>query len=407
MGRRLDIGVYGARGIPSTYSGYETFLGALLPELAARGHVVTMYCRSGEVPKMSTYRGVRCVHLPAIHSKQLSTLSHGLLAAARSAVKRHDVVLVVNVANAASAFLLRAVGGRVVLNTDGQEWLRGKWGPVGRKVFLLSARLARWSSNGLVSDCPAMRDVYRARFGSDSTVIPYCWTELQPVRTGATFDRLAIRPHQYFVVGGRLVPENNIVEIAEAYLAGDIAQPLVVLGAGAGRSPVTDGLRRLAVADERLVLAGHIDDRSVFAGLIAEATAYLHGHSVGGINPSLLEAMGCGARIVSLDTPFNREALGSAGDYFDQAADLVPLLQAMSDDPSRSEQLRKDAHSRARKQFALSDVASAYEELLLDVADSGKSLGRRISTRWDGQALRVFNEIAPSSEPTESSQTAS
>ena len=125
----LNIGVFGARGIPSTYSGYETFLTTLLPELVARGHRVTMYCRRGETEGDDHYLGVDRVILPAIPGKQFSTLSHGAVASLRSRIARHDVVLTVNVANAAFCALHRYTGRPIVLNTDGQEWLRGKWGP--------------------------------------------------------------------------------------------------------------------------------------------------------------------------------------------------------------------------------------------------------------------------------------
>src|SRR4051794_12148406 len=149
----LDIGVYGARGIPSTYSGYETFLTELLPALVDRGHRVTMYCRRGEVPPCREYLGVELIHLPAVRSKSLSTITHGFVAAAASRKRNHDVVLVVNVANAAACAIGTLTGQRVVLNTDGQEWLRGKWGRLARGVFKTSARASRFCATGLISDC--------------------------------------------------------------------------------------------------------------------------------------------------------------------------------------------------------------------------------------------------------------
>ena len=146
-GRSLDIGVYGARGVPSTYSGYETFLTLLLPELAANGDRVTIYCRSGEDFDASDWNGVHRTVLPAIPGKNTSTLSHGLVAAVAARAARHDVVLVVNVANAAFCALGRYTGQPVVLNVDGQEWLRGKWGTTARRIFHSSARIAKWCAN--------------------------------------------------------------------------------------------------------------------------------------------------------------------------------------------------------------------------------------------------------------------
>lgn len=382
-GESLDIGVFGARGIPSTYSGYETFLTVLLPDLAARGHRVTMYCRAGEVESSGSYRGVRRVVLPSVRSKQLSTLTHGFVAAARTAGARHDVLLVVNVANAGACLASRMLGSRVVLNTDGQEWLRSKWGRVARGVFLASAHLARWSATALVSDSVAMRDIYRTRFGAESTVIPYCWTEIEPAPVEDLMG-YGVERRKYFVIAGRLNPENNADAIAAAYLETDLPFPLVVLGKANYASPVSRRLEELAGTDSRLVVAGHVDNRRDYALLVCESLAYLHGHSVGGINPSLLEAMGCGARVVALDTPFNREALGDGGDYFSEpSTDLGAALDRVVDEPEKLNQARRDeAGARARTRFSRPAVIDAYERLLTSVARRDRRPVAPMPTRW-------------------------
>lgn len=378
----LDIGVFGPRGIPSTYSGYETFLTVLLPELVARGHRVTMYCRRGEVERHATYRGVRCVHLPALATKQLSTLSHGWISAACARFAHHDVVFVLNVANAPACLVARALGERIVLNTDGQEWRRSKWGVLGRAVFLGSAHLARWAASGLVSDSVGMEDIYRSRFKCSSTVIPYCWTGLEPAPPSALAE-LGVQAREFFVVAGRLNPENNIDAIATAYLRHDLPLPLVVLGTANYRSPVTRRLRAMADDDPRLIVAGHLADRGLFARALADSVAYLHGHSVGGINPSLVEAMGCGARIVALDTVFNREALGDTGDYFADPAGLGPVLTRVSaETQAAGEAKRQAASARARSRFSLKAVADAHEALFTAVAGGPVWSHSDVATEW-------------------------
>lgn len=380
----LDIGVFGARGIPSTYSGYETFLTVMLPELVARGHRVTMYCRRGEVEPVSSYLGVRCVDLPSVRSKQLSTVTHGYLAAARAAAARHDVLLVVNVGNAGACLMSRLLGSRVVLNTDGQEWNRLKWGRVARSVFLASAHLARHSAAALVADSAAMQDIYRRRFGAESTVIPYCWTEIEPAPTEelATF---GLESRKYFLVAGRLTPENNADAIAEAYVATDLPYPLLVLGTANYRSPVSRRLAELERRDSRIVVGGHIGDRNQFALVLRESLGYIHGHSVGGINPVLIEAMGCGARILALDTPFNREALGDCGDYFSEpASDLAAALdRIVSESRTANEVSRRQARRRAHGRFSREEVADAYELLMASAARRDRRSGSSMPTLWD------------------------
>lgn len=394
MVEHVDIGVFGARGIPSTYSGYETFLTVLLPELVARGHRVTMYCRSGEVEDAPSFKGVNKVFLPAIASKQLSTLSHGALAALAARGARHDAVLAVNVANAAFCLASRLTGQRTVLNTDGQEWLRGKWGRAGQAYFRNSARIARWSASALVADSVGMQDIYRGQFGADSTVIPYCWTEIDHDERLGALEDLGVEPYGYNLIAGRLVPENNIQRVAQAFVDSGARTPLVVLGAANYDSPVVGDLRRLAESCPRLILGGHVGDRAAYATLVRLAGTYFHTHSVGGINPSLLEAMGCGARIVALETVFNREALGEAGEYFSDFGLELPALMRRLDTSGLEPRLRDLARARARSRFGLDEVCDAYEELLLGVARRPRKAKTALQTRWESE-----ESVAPIPKP--------
>lgn len=360
---RLDIGVYGARGIPSTYGGYETFLTVMLPELARRGHRVTAYCRRGHLESAEPFEGVNRVVLPAIGSHYLETLSHGAPASLVARLRCHDVVLVVNLANAPFCMLARATGQRIVLNLDGQEWLRGKWGPPARGYWLLCARLARWAAPALVADCQAMSDIYRDRFSARTSVIPYCWTGLKSAEDPlAVLEKFSVEPYRYFVVAARLNPENNVAEIAEAYVRTDARYPLLVLGAANYASPVRAAIEALSARHPSLRIGGHVADRAAFATLVSHAAAYLHGHSVGGINPSLIEAMGCGANIMALATPFNREALGSTGTYFRDFHQLEKLLSAAQEAPAEMS-CRSEAQQRAREVFSVDAVVEAYENL--------------------------------------------
>lgn len=382
-GARLDVGVFGIRGIPSTYGGYETFLTVFLPQLAARGHRVTLYCRRGHC-EGGDYEGVSRVVLPVMESKQFGTLSHGAVSAIRARLAGHDVVLTFNVANAVFGLFLRASGQRVVMNTDGQEWLRGKWGRLSRAYFRYSAKVARLSAS-LVTDSMAMRDVYKQQFGARSTVIPYCWTEIAGGDRGDILSSLGLEPERYLLVAGRLVPENNIDRVARAYVGSSLELPLLVLGTANYNSPVERSLRKLAARDPRIKLGGHLKDRVGYAALVRNSAAYVHAHSAGGINPSLLEAMGCGARILALATPFNREALGEAGSYFDDFATELPgrLREIEASSPTETRAYRDAAEARALHLFSLTAVTDAYEALLLEVRRCRPWSQVVVPTSWD------------------------
>jgi len=385
--RSLNIGVFGARAIPSTYSGYETFLTTLLPALAERGHQVTMYCRTAEVEDGTPYLGVKRVLLPAIAGKQLNTLSHGLLASVRSRLARHDVVLVVNVANALYCALNKYTGQRVILNTDGQEWLRGKWGRVAKWYFRFAARMARYGATALVSDCASMAELYRDDFAAASTVIPYCFPTGETGRPTDAPERLGVTRGRYFIIAGRLNPENNIDVIAQAYSESDLSQPLLVLGTANYNSPVSERLERLTGRDQRIRLVGHVEDRAEFLDLVGSATCYIHGHSVGGMNPSLVEAMHAGALVVALDTQFNRETVGDAGRFFGPGAnggdDVVEVLRSSCQMPAHEAQaLRELAAKRVAELYNVEDVVAAYEALLVASTEGSSRTPLVLQTRW-------------------------
>ncbi len=367
--RPLSIGVFGVRGIPSTYSGYETFATVFLPELASRGHDVTLYVRGGE-REQPDYRGVHRIGLPTWKTKQLDTISHGIVAA-REVKKRadHDVVLAFNVANALMLAPLTRSGTPTVLNVDGQEWLRDKWGWLGKQAFRRSASISKRCATSLVTDCHAMRKIYLRRFDAESVVIPYCWTDLlaapEDHRTAAAvLESYGLSDRGYVVAGGRMVPENNIGSIVSSLVRSDLDLDIAVLGTANYDSPVVAEIREHAALDSRVKILGHISDRYDFATLLCHAAAYMHGHSVGGINPSLVEAMGAGAQICAYDTPFNREALGDTGSYFtdpNQAIQQAGPLQRPDDDWER---FRDEAKKRVHEVFSLDRITTLYEEAL-------------------------------------------
>jgi glycosyltransferase involved in cell wall biosynthesis len=385
----MDIGVFGARGIPSTYSGYETFLTELLPELVRRGHRVTMYCRSASDGSGRTYRGVELVRLPSVETKRLSTLSHGVVAATVARFRRHDVLLVVNVANAPYCALLRLSSQRVVMNTDGQEWLRGKWGRSAKRYFRWCANVANLGSSALISDCRAMQQVYEREFGAPSSVIPYPAMPSSDLDPMNALNELGLEPERYVVVAARLNPVKIVDRIVEAFARTALDVPLVVLGAANYASEVVPRVEAFARRDDRIRFVGHVAERAAFGAILRHALAYVHGHSVGGINPSLVEAMSVGALVVALDTTFNSEALDGAGLLFCfEGHGLERTLEAVASLPDETaRRLRASAVDRATTTYSLTAVADAYEDLLTRVTLLRSAWQRAsIETAWENPA---------------------
>ena len=363
---RLRIAMIGTRGVPARYGGFETAVEEVGARLVERGHQVTVYCRrvEGEEP-LASHKGMDLVHLPALRRRSLETLSHTALSVAHLAAHPVDAALVFNAANAPLLPGVRARGIPVATHVDGLEWKRAKWGRGGQAYYRRAEGLAvRWS-DALIADAVGIQDYYRERFDADTDLITYG----APVITGggdpARLVELGLEPRGYHLVVARFEPENHVDVIVEGYCASRATRPLVVVGSAPYSDAYTERVRSLA--DGRVRLLGGVWDQDLLDQLYAGSLSYLHGHSVGGTNPSLLRAIGASAAVTAFDVSFNREVVGVAGRYFSGPDDVAALVEEAEADPAATADRGRAAGLRA----ALYDwdrVADGYERLCLRLA---------------------------------------
>ncbi|SNR52098.1 Glycosyltransferase involved in cell wall bisynthesis [Haloechinothrix alba] len=370
----------GTRGVPARYGGFETCVEEVGRRLASAGHEVTVYCRGSASPGCTAardgdYLGMHLVHLPAVRHKALETLSHTALSTAHSARRGPDAAFVFNAANAPLLPVLRACRVPVATHVDGLEWKRGKWGRAGRRYYRLAESLAvRWS-DALIADARGIQEYYMDRFGASSEYIAYG----APVLDGVGSSRLAeygLRAGEYHLVVARFEPENHVHLAVEGYRAGGCRFPLVVVGSAPYAGEYVARLTRLAAGDESVRFLGGVWDQELLDELYANALTYIHGHSVGGTNPSLLRAIGAGTVTLAYDVGFNREVLGQRGQYFaapDELARLCTRTEAA--DPAviaeRGRALRAEA-----ARYDWDEVAGAYETLAGRLARHSRSESR-------------------------------
>ncbi len=364
------LGLYGMPMKKLHFTGFETGFGEIAPRLAEAGHEIVIYCRRGsypEVMRLPSYRGVRLVYVPSPGGKNFSGLISTLFAVAHAlAAGRYDIFFFVNVGMGHHAALCRAFGKKVVMNVDGLDWTRAKWGPIARWYFFSAARSAVRFCTELVTDAEAMRVFYLQRFNKETTMIAY-GAYVESSRNPELIAPFGVERDGYYLIASRLIPENHADLIARAFLRSGSSKKLVIAGGANYDSPFHRELRGLA--GEKIILAGHIDDQDVIRELHCNCFAYLHGHSVGGTNPSLLKAMGYGNCILALDTVFNREVLADGGVFFprDEAA-LASEIQALEASPARVEELRRMGPERIRKNYTWKKIAGQYDALFREVA---------------------------------------
>jgi glycosyltransferase involved in cell wall biosynthesis len=356
--RPLRIAILGTRGVPANYGGFETFAEQLGSRLAARGHLVTVYGRSAYVRRdVTSYRGMRIVRLPAPRSKHLETVVHTLFSAFHALVRRWDVVYVCNSANVPAAILLWLARKRVVLNVDGLEWQRKKWGAAGRAYYRACARVAAWLPVHVVTDARVIQRYYHETYGRETDYFAY-GTDLDPVADDGTLGRLGLEPGNYVLYVSRLEPENNAHVVIEAYRLVRADVPLAIVGDAPYASEYIASLKR--TDDPRVRFLGAIYGHG-YQVLRSHAAAYVQATEVGGTHPALVEAMGFGNAIVANDVPEHRETLGDAGLYYRDARQLAEALDAVLGDAETSASLRDRAHGRARDTYSWDAIAAEYE----------------------------------------------
>ncbi|WP_405395230.1 DUF1972 domain-containing protein [Microbispora hainanensis] len=361
----MQIAMIGTRGVPARYGGFETAVEEIGRRLVQAGHEVRVYCRSGET-RMREYQGMRLVHLPAVRHKVLETLSHTALSVGHLLGRRTDVALVFNAANAPLLPLVRAARIPVATHVDGLEWKRAKWNGAGRKYYLLAERLSvRWSQ-AIIADARAIQDYYWERYKAPSVMIPY-GAPIQERTDEEILREAGYEPGRYHLVVARFEPENHVDLIVEGYTRSAAEHPLIVVGSAPYAAEYTRKIESLAEKDPRVRLVGGVWDQRLLDALYAGCSSYLHGHSVGGTNPSLLRAMGAGAPVIAYDVVFNREVLDDTGAFFADAEALAKTLE--SAEKRRDQEVARGAaaRERARTLYTWDDVAARYERLCLDL----------------------------------------
>ena len=364
----MKIAILGTRGIPSGYSGYEQFAEELGVRLIERGHDVTVYCRAPLFrDRPPTYRGIRLVYLPSVETRSLSTYSAMAIASLHASFRDYDVIVACNVATSPFCLLPKLGGKRIVINVDGLEWLRPKWGGLARRLFKLSARLSKHVADVLVTDAEAMRQRYAEEFGAESVFIAY-GASIGVSEHPEVLDTYGLSARNYLLTASRLVPDNNPDLIIEAFSGVRTDMVLAMAGGVPYASPFVERLKH--AAGERVKLLGHIDDADRIKELHCNAYAYVHGHEFGGTNPALLKALGFGNCVLALDTPFNREVLvGGYGVLFKKDVnDLREHLQAIVDQPERQAAMARRAPDRIREAYTWERITDQYEALFASLA---------------------------------------
>lgn len=355
---RPRLAILGSRGIPAAFGGFETFAEQLAVHLVQLGWEVTVFCETTQAYRLREYKGVQLRYVPTPRLVGIRSLwfdSIGVLLALRG----YDTVYMLGY-HAAFIFVLpHLLNSNFWVNMDGLEWRRTKWSPIVRRYLKSMEFVALRLAPHIVADAHGiaehLRDVYPASHSKIHVIAYGTFPVSHPPDPGTL--PFPLLPGRYYLVVCRFEPENHVLEIIRGFLQSKSPYRLVLVGDDTVCTPYVRALRKLSSDTVRFL--GTIFDRDALTALRYHCRAYLHGHSVGGTNPSLLESMACANVILAHDNPFNREVTSNLCFYFGNSHDISTLIQHLEreGDPSG---IGMQLARRAANHYDWRDIAEAY-----------------------------------------------
>ena len=354
----------GIRGIPAAHGGFETFAERLAPYLVEEGWEVAVYCQEDGTRSSvweDTWNGVNLIHFPIKQEGPVSTVIFDWKSTLHAA-RQNDLILTLGYDTAVFCALYRIKGLLNLINMDGIEWRRQKWGKIAKLWYWINEWAGSTLGNHLVADHPQIKQhLMRAAPASKITTIPYGADRIDSADE-SILGEYGIRAGNYAILIARTEPENSILEVVKAWSRRQRGKKLVVLGKYDPVNPFDSAV--MDAASDEVMFVGAIYESDKVAALRYFACLYVHGHQVGGTNPSLVEALGAGNPVLAHDNRFNRWVAGDGAAYFDGEESCDAELNDLLDNEQRLGQMREVSLARYQADFTWDHVLGDYRTLL-------------------------------------------
>ncbi len=370
MGKTMKIALIGTRGIPASYSGFETFYENLAVRLVKRGHEVTTYNRRGYNPSISNYKGVRIVTLPSIKTKHLETISHTFISAIHAIKQKHDIYYFCIAGNSPIALITRMLGNRVVLNVDGSDAEREKWGSFARTYIRFSEKLAAISPMVIIADSRAIKKRYLEYFGRKTVFIPYGanpWPREREKANTHLLKKFGLETDGYILFVSRMTPENRADLLIKAFKKAKTNLKLVLVGDAPYVDDYKAYLNKLCENDARIIRTGYLwkDD---YRQISCHCRFFVLPSTIDGTRPVLLDQMAFGNCVLVANSPAQIEVVRNCGAYFDRQNpedSLKSKIEELSNNYDLISRYRKMAFRRVQNRYSWERITTQYEKLFL------------------------------------------
>lgn len=360
------LNILGIRGIPAAHGGFETFAAHFAPFMRDNGWKVTVYCQeersnNGSMRWEDEWEGIRRIHFATHSSGVLATIEFDFRSVI-DVLRKPGIDLVLGYNTAVFTVIQRLAGRKLIMNMDGIEWKRAKWGHVAKTWFWMNEWIGGRVCHVPIADHPEIAAHLAIRGIKNAVVIPYGSDTISSA-DATILHKFGVSAGDYFVSIARIEPENSILEMVQAFVIANTGRKLMVLGKIDPNNYLYHSAIR-AAANDQVIFPGAIYERNILTSLRYHCLAYIHGHQVGGTNPSLVEALGAGNAVIAHDNRFNRWTAGSGALYFSDATSCATAMKLISTDTTVRERLRENSMKRHQENFIFDDVHDRYKNIM-------------------------------------------
>ncbi len=354
------IGILGTRGIPNQYGGFEQWATQLSVALVARGYEVSVYNSHYHPYQKPEYKGVKIIRKWDPKSIGLaSQFIYDLLCVTDARKQNFDTIIQLGYTTSSVWAKLLPKSSQIIYNMDGMEWKREKYKGVLSKFLKHAEKLAVKHSNQLIADSLPIKKYLEKKYHVQAAFIPYPAdifsnpdkTVLQPFN---------IQPDEYFLLIARFQPDNNFETAIQGVIDSKSDKPLIIVGDDNNRY---GRFLKKKYNNRQIIFAGKIYDKVVLDNLRYFSALYFHGHSAGGTNPSLLEAMAASCVICAHNNEFNKAVLGEDTYYFNNEKDITEILNGKTNDFSNKQWI-SDNLNKLRENYTLDKIVDSYVRLI-------------------------------------------
>tara|TARA_B100001063_G_C16709618_1_gene527267 strand:+ start:76 stop:1179 length:1104 start_codon:yes stop_codon:yes gene_type:complete len=365
LDKKLKISIIGSRGYPYVYSGYETLVKELSERLVSKGHSVRVYCHSSLFKnKPNFFNGIELIYTPSFETKFLSQISNSFFSFLHVCFSKTDIVLVVNSANGPFGILTKLFGKKTCINVDGLEWLRPKWKGLGSYYFKISSKLSTNLFDEIITDSNHMYLIYKKMFNKNSRVIAYGSTMIK-TKSDDVLVKFKLETNNYYLIVGRLVPDNNSKLIIKAFLKSKSPKKLVIVGDVPYKDNYAEQVKKMA--SNNIVFTGYIKSQEKLSQIYKNCFCYIHGHEYGGTNPTMINALDLNCKIIALNTIFNREMLMNKKNLLFEK-NLVSIKECINTIDLYKKSYIEDNYNLPKK-YSWDHIANSYLKLFYKIIE--------------------------------------